>query len=743
MNDTPASEAALEIVPTPDKAPARRLLDKTRADRRMFATAIADLAQVLTGPDSDATTLPRTGDAMVDACQQIFRAIGIHADIAAPAAEDSDQRLEILARQAGAAWRVVSLAGEGWWRENAVPLLAFRKDGEAVALLPSARGDLWLWDPATGTRVRLDAEQAAGLEQQAFMFYRPLPDEPVSLMGLVRFALRGSDRDIARLLLLGMLGGILGLGVPMATGAVISTVIPAGEPGSLAQFMLLLLTATLGVGAFELTRAIALLRVDARAAITVQAAVMQRVLRLPAPFFRTFAAGDLTQRIFGATQILHVISAAAQTALVSWIFSLASFAFLFTVDWRLGLLVGVLVGGGVAVAVLINLLRLRLERQMVAVQGDLASRVFQLLTGVAKLRANGGERRAFSLWATRFARQKTLSFGVQRLVNRLEVFNAGYVVIASLCLFAAVASFAPLGTGAFAAFNAAFSQFFAATLAMTMAMTSALSAAPLYERLKPLLQAMPEPNHVQAAPRLFTGAVDISHVSFRYAPSGPLTLDDVSLRIQPGEFVAIVGASGSGKSTLFRLLLGFEQPQGGAIYYDGQDLVGLDLGAVRRQLGVVLQNGKLIPGPLFANIIGSTPRLTVDDAWEAARLAGLDQDIRAMPMGMHTVIAEGAGVISGGQKQRLMIARALAARPRILLFDEATSALDNTTQAIVTQSLRELKATRIVIAHRLSTIIEADRIFVMDRGRLVESGTYAQLMEQGGAFAALAKRQVV
>ncbi|MEA1648123.1 NHLP bacteriocin export ABC transporter permease/ATPase subunit [Nitrospirillum sp. BR 11164] len=709
----------------------------------MFASSIGDLAQVLAGREAEAAVLLGTGDALVDACRQVFRAAGITPGVAAPAAADPIQRLESLARQAGAAWRVVALTGRDWWTDGAMPLLAFRKDGAPVALLPAARDGLWLWDPAAGTRVRLDAELAAGLDTQAFVFYRPLPDERVTLLGLARFALRGSGRDIARLLLLGAVGGVLGLGVPMATGALINTVIPAGEPGRLGQFILLLLTATLGVSAFELTRAIALLRVDARAAIGVQAAVMQRVLRLPAPFFRAYAAGDLTQRIFGATQILHSISESAQSALISWIFSLASFAFLFTIDWRLGLLVAVLAGIAMAAAVGINLLRLRLERRMIAVQGDLASRVFQLLTGMAKLRANGAETRAFALWATRFAQQKTLSFGVQRLANRLEVFNAGYVVLASLCLFAAVEGATPLSTGAFAAFNAAFSQFFAATLAMTMALTNALSAAPLYERLRPLLQAMPEPNRVQAAPRPFTGAIDISHVSFRYSADGPLILDDVSISIRAGEFVAIVGASGSGKSTLFRLLLGFERPLGGAIYYDGQDLAGLDLGAVRRQLGVVLQNGKLIPGPLSSNIIGASARLTVDDAWEAARLAGLDQDIRAMPMGMHTVIAEGAGVISGGQKQRLMIARAIAGRPRILLFDEATSALDNATQAIVTDSVRGLRATRVVIAHRLSTIMEADRIFVMDQGRLAENGSYADLIAQGGVFADLARRQMV
>ena len=213
------------------------------------------------------------------------------------------------------------------------------------------------------------------------------------------------------------------------------------------------------------------------------------------------------------------------------------------------------------------------------------------------------------------------------------------------------------------------------------------------------------------------------------------------MKINAGEFVAIVGPSGCGKSTLFRLLLGFEQPEAGSIFYDAQDLKGLDLNSVRRQIGVVLQNSTLFRGDVFANIIGSKP-LTLDDAWEAARLAGLDNDLRQMPMGMHTVITDGGGGLSGGQRQRLMIARAIVSKPRILLFDEATSALDNNTQAIVSRSLEGLKATRIVIAHRLSTVQNADRIYVFDEGNVVQSGTFTELIQQDGLFAALAKRQL-
>ena len=233
----------------------------------------------------------------------------------------------------------------------------------------------------------------------------------------------------------------------------------------------------------------------------------------------------------------------------------------------------------------------------------------------------------------------------------------------------------------------------------------------------------------------------MNHASFRYSSDSPLVLRDVSFTIRPGEFVAFTGTSGSGKSTLIRLLLGFEQPLSGAIYYDGQDFAGLDLQEVRKQMGVVLQSGKLLAGDLLTNIVGNSP-LTVEDAWDAARVSGMEEDIKALPMGMYTMVAEGGKTLSGGQRQRLMIARAVVNRPRILLLDEATSALDNRTQDIVSQALEGMRATRIVVAHRLSTIINADRIFVLDQGVIAESGTYNELLQKNGIFAELAKRQI-
>lgn len=716
---------------------------KDQSDKQLFGNALAGLAQVLAADDPLALTR-KSGDPLANACQLVLDASGIRADLKTNAkAVQAGKQIENLAHQAHASFRAVSLSSECWWREDIGPLLTFRSaDSVPLALLPAGAQGYWLVDADNGVRQRLDRDTAQSLAATAFMFFRTFPDKAVGILDLLRFGMAGTGRDILRLLTVGAMGGLLGLFTPFATGLLIDSVIPSAQSDELLQLALLLLTAAFGVGAFELTRAIAMLRIDARIGNATQAAIIHRLLYLPVPFFRNYSAGDLAQRAFGIASILQLLSNTTQSALLSWIFGLFSYAYLFLINVQLALLATLLVAVALILTTALNFWRLNLERHMFQVQGDIASRVFQILNGIAKLRASGAEKRAFSLWANDFSRQKTLDFKTQRISNILSVFDAGYVVLASLLLFAAVAFFMPgINTGSFLAFNVAFAQFFAATLGLTTALTASLNAIPLYERAKPILQALPEVGTSQVSPGELTGTIDISHVTFRYTPDGPTILNDISISINPGEFVAFVGPSGSGKSTLFRLLLGFEQPESGAIYYDNQDLSGLDVAVVRRQLGVVLQNGKLMPGDIFTNIVGSSP-LTQEDAWEAARMAGFEEDIKSMPMGMHTVIAEGAGTISGGQKQRLMVARAIVKKPRILLFDEATSALDNQTQSIVARSVERLNATRIVIAHRLSTIIKADRIFVIEAGQVVESGNYEELMAQSGRFAELAKRQI-
>lgn len=727
---------------------AQQLQLRQRTDRRNFNQSLGALAALLDHGEPQALLACNAGTLMADTLRRVLQAGGVEVVLKPtdPALNAFDA-LQQLAQQGGVSLRRVKLDGKNWWREDAGPLLATLKgSGHPVALLPLAGGGGYQMEDLGSLHagsVLLDEVTAAQLADGGFMFFRKFPARVIGLLDLLRFGLSTTHRDSLTMMVCGLLGGILALFTPFATGILVDKVIPNGSGDELLQLTVLLIAAALGVAAFELARSLALLRLEGRLGNASEAAVIDRLFNLPAPFFKNYAAGDLAQRAFSINSILHQLTSTTQSIVLSWVFGLFSFVYMFMLNWQLGLVATALVALILVVTVSVNFWRLRMERQLYALQGAIASRVLQILNGINKLRAGGAEDRAFVLWARDFAQQKQVDMRVRGLGNLLNVFNASFIVLASATLFASIAFFQKdISTGVFVTFNTAFMQFLSATLALAGALTGSLSIIPLYERAKPILTTLPEQQESQIRAAPLQGEVEISRVSFRYAEDGPLVLDDVSIHVKKGEFVAFVGPSGSGKSTIFRVLLGFEKPQSGAVYYDNQELSGLDAGSVRRQLGVVLQNGKLMPGDIYTNIVGSAPR-TMDEAWEAARMAGLADDIKAMPMGMQTVISEGAGTISGGQRQRLMIARALVNRPAVLLFDEATSALDNQTQAIVANSVRQLDATRIVIAHRLSTIIQADRIFVIVAGKVVETGNYSELMALGGHFAELSKRQQV
>jgi NHLM bacteriocin system ABC transporter ATP-binding protein len=545
--------------------------------------------------------------------------------------------------------------------------------------------------------------------------------------------------------------GILGTLPPMITGKVFDTAIPQAERSMLVQFAVGLFMVALTQAAFKITQAMAMLRVQGRMDYSAQAAVWDRLMDLPLTFYRDYSAGDLADRAGGIDQMRAILAGAGVAAI------LGSFSSIFNVFQMVGYslkLAAVAIGLSVTyvlVTLFANYLNLRFSRDEQKRRGKITGLVLQLITGVAKLRVCGAENHAFRVWATAFSEQRKVAFRIGRVRNFMAVWNAAFPVLSSMTIYvtlvslkkAAAESGTPfeMTTGDFLAFSASYGVFLGAMQSLGDASLSMLKIVPVWERLRPILETLPEVDATKAYPGKLTGAIDISHVSFRYSADGPWILKDVSLKIRPGEFVALVGGSGSGKSTLMRLMLGFETPEMGSIYYDGQDLATLDLRMVRSQLGVVLQESRLLPADIYRNIVGSSSR-TVQEAWEAAEKAGLADDVRAMPMGMHTVIAEGGGTFSGGQKQRLMIARAIVHKPKVLYLDEATSALDNKTQKIVTESMDRLSATRVVIAHRLSTIVNADRIFYLEQGQLIEQGNFQELMALGGKFAALAQRQL-
>lgn len=725
-----------------------RLKIREEFDRTYVESAVAFLTSILR-PKSQAVFVPDYGEeALVTACRIVGNATGIRI-LPRPDAMDGQaeaQTLDGIATASRIRTRQVILRGEWWKQDNGALLAYIEADKHPVALLPLSPSQYEMHDPVERTQVKVTQEVAFRLAPFAHSFYRAFPERKLSAQDVLRFGLQGSGDDLKVVLFMGILGGLLGIIPPLAIGRIFDTIIPQRETAQLLILAAILVISALAGALFQITRSIAVLRVESKLDASVQAAVWDRLLKLPVPFFRDYTAGDLASRALGIGTIRQAISGTVVLTILSGVFSIFNFFLLFFIDGQLALLASALVLIAVGVTTLAGALQARNQRKLTNLQGKISGLVLQIITGISKLRIAGVESRVFAFWAREFGAQRVLTYRTRQIANGLTVFNSAYTVIASLVIFAAVAFSGEanqLSTGKFVTFIAAFGQFLFTGLQLSSAFISLLRLVPVYERAQPILHTLPEVNAFKADPGELTGEIEISRATFRYKEKGPIVLNDVSLHIKRGEFVALVGPSGSGKSTLLRLLLGFETAEAGGIFYDEQNLNSLDLRAVRRQLGVVLQNSQLISGDLLTNIIGQSP-LTMADAWEAATMAGLDEDIRQMPMGMHTFVSAGGSTLSGGQKQRLLIARAIAQRPRILLFDEATSALDNQTQAVVSSSLAHLEATRIVIAHRLSTIKSADRIVVLDKGRIAQEGSYHELMQaQDGLFAALANRQLI
>ncbi len=728
-----------------DRAELDRQESRTRQTTAAMQRASDNLASVLL-PATTAATAKR-GDPLVAAMAAVGRAIGLSVE-PHPMANSFPTlllRIQATARASRCRIRQVSLA-PGWWRQENGPLLAFAaEDGSPVALVP-ATGGYRIEDPAGRLSGRIDAGFAARLAPTAYALYRAFPDTTITWRHIAAFALRDNLPDTALILTMGALVGFLGLATPFATQLIFDYAIPGGLSDQLWQLGAGMLVAALGTAAFSLAQGFLLLRVETKADRNVQSAVIDRLLRLPAPFFRRYSVGDLANRSMSVDAIRQIISGIGVTTLLGTVSSLFNFFILFRHGLQLSILAVVLGLTATLVTITVNLWSLRFARESENLEGAISGLVNQLIAGMAKLRVTGSAAPAFAVWAEKFAEKTRLRLRLSRVQNVLTVFNVAFSPTCTLLIFwFAFQRLEEPGsgftTGDFLAFNSAFGAFLGAMMAFSGATIQAIMVIPLYERAGPILRELPESGAAQSWPGELTGDIDLRHVTFRYASDGPAVLEDINLTIKPGEFVAVVGPSGGGKSTLLRLLLGFEQPESGTIYFNGQVLETLDRIEVRRQIGVVLQSSRPLSGDIFGNI-ASNSGATLPQAWAAAELAGFAADIRAMPMGMHTIVSEEGGGLSGGQRQRLMIARAVVSNPRILFFDEATSALDNETQAHVAEGLTKLKATRLVIAHRLSTIAGADRVIVIRGGRIVEEGTFQALMEKRGFFFELANRQL-
>jgi NHLM bacteriocin system ABC transporter ATP-binding protein len=662
-----------------------------------------------------------------------------------PASDDRGlavfDRLGRFANSSSFRFREIAL-DDGWWKREGPAVLAIEKTGGRPRAIVWRRSRWRTIDPETGTETALDAAAAATLMPRGYMIYASLP-ERVTTGQIWRFALFGARGDVARLLLAAAAATLAALLIPVATSAVLGYAIPDARTSLLADMMVLLVAAAIGSAGFQVTRSVALIRLGTHIDLRLQAAIWDRVMRLKTSFFRRYTVGDLALRILGIDTIRRILAGQGLNGMIGGVFSLASLGIMVIYDVWLALFA---LGYAVVAAGILFLLgrqQMRLERIVYERKGVVTSRLMEILGGIAKLRVAAAELRAFARWSNAFADQRANDARSGRLGAWQMVAATSLPILGTLCVLAIAGDRAePIDVAAFAAFNSAFGQFTAALLGLTTALNVSIEAAPLFARIRPVFEATLEVGASRVDPGPLGGHVAVRNLSFRYSAEGPWTLDNVEFEARPGENIAIVGASGSGKSTLLRLLLGFETPALGGIYYDGKDLETLDLRLLRRQIGTVLETAGLVPGSIYDNIAGSAP-LTREQVHEATRLAGLDADIAAMPMGLESFVMEGGSQLSGGQRQRVMIARALVNRPRLIFLDQATSALDNRTQSIVGASLAAMNGTRIVIAHRLSTIRHADRIVVLEGGRVAETGSYDELVARDGAFHRLVQRQLL
>jgi NHLM bacteriocin system ABC transporter ATP-binding protein len=659
--------------------------------------------------------------------------------------QNSADPLGDIVRASRIRYREVKLEGN-WFKSEVGALLGFWRETETpIAIMPVQSGEYEIYDPISQETTPISPEIAQKIDQLAYTFYKPFPEKPIKLSDILQFGIFKDTRDLYWLLLAGVSITLLGMFTPILTGVLFDEVIPNASDWQVIQVGIALSVALFGMILFEITESYALLRIESKLDFRVQAAVWDRLLSLPVTFYRQFNTGDLADRAMGIGEIHKILSGVVITTILGSVFSLLNFFLLFYYSVRLALVVLGLVSLQVLLIYILGRRQINREKIALMYQGKTQGIALQMLNGIAKFRVTGTEIRAFTHWLNSFVKMKQAGFKAAQLQNTQMVFNSVAPLLASAVLYYTLmqsADFQTISTGEFLAFIAAYGSFTAAVLAMSGALLTIYQIFPIYERTRPILEKMPEIDSLKSNPGRLKGKIEVSQVHFRYDADSPLTLQDVSFKLNAGDYVAFVGPSGSGKSTMVRLLLGFEKAETGTIFFDEQELNQLDLRLLRRQIGTVLQDGQLTPGDIFSNIVGSSPQLTLDDAWEAAKLAALDEDIKQMPMGMHTVINEGATTLSGGQRQRLLIAQVLVHKPRIIIFDEATSALDNRTQAIVTQSLNKLQATRIVIAHRLSTIQNVDKIFVFDKGKIVQSGSYQDLIHQEGLFKELAARQM-
>ena len=709
------------------------------SDQEVFEDSFIQLANSLSSGmlDSGLNSDRYIGKQAIDEILKYYR----HKPVELPDnIKEFDELLEFALRPHGIMHRNIKLE-KGWQKDSFGAILAFRKeDSSAVAMIPKPFFGYYFIDK-NGAKVNVTDKVMEDFEDEGICFYRPLPLKTLGIPDLLLYLKDCfTPSDILLIEGITLFVVLLGFVSPRVYKLLTGPVLKSRNIGVLLSMAVFMISLNMSTMLINTIKSMLMERISIKASLSVQAAVMIRLLNLPANFFRRYSSGELSSRASSVSSlcnmILNGVFSTGLTSLMSllYITQIFNYAPALVIPSIITILVTVIMG------VVSTLMQISISRKQMELAAKESGMTYALLSGIQKIKLSGAEKRAFARWANLYAKESQYEYNPPMFLKVNSVISTAISLFSTIILYY-LAVQSGVDQSNYFAFNSSYGMVMGAFQSLAGIVLNVAQIQPIMEMAEPILKEVPENSEGKQILTSISGGIEMNNVFFRYEENTPYIVNDLSLKIRPGEYVAIVGKTGCGKSTLIRLLLGFEKPEKGAIYYDGKDMNKIDLRSLRRKIGTVTQNGSLFTGDIFSNITISAPELTLDAAWEAAEIAGIADDIREMPMGMNTLITEGAGGISGGQKQRLMIARAIAFKPKILIFDEATSALDNKTQKKVSDALDKLKCTRIVIAHRLSTIKHCDRILVLDSGKIIESGTYDELIKQKGFFADLVERQ--
>ena len=637
----------------------------------------------------------------------------------------------------------------GWWKKDSDPLICFTKKGhEPVAFMTDGIGRYYFYNPKNHEYRKVDKSFEDKFEKSAYAIYAPFPNKKMSIKDMLKFSFKATDTiDWVRFLFLTLLGTIISILLPVITEQIYDGFIPAGMEKQLIEIGMVLLACNVGNLAFAIVKNLSSLRNVNKMKNTALAALSHRVFNLPISFFRKYNSADISGRVLQLESTFNEI-----TSTVFKLFVSAAFSILYLIQMnrmshdlmKFSFVMTVIV---IAFILIMTYMQNKYEKELLEYGAEAQSKMSQYLSGIQKIRSSSVEDVAVFEYLKPYTKSKELGIKKERISGIINTICVVSVNIFALAIYYKVMSEQRkhgllLSTGQFSAFMSSFGMFSASMIEAAKAVPIINAARPVFKRIKPIIETLPEHFEESELPKDIKGNIEIDNLSFKYEEEGPDVINDLSLHIKKGEYIGIVGSSGCGKSTLLRLLLGFERPTSGKIYYDLQDIERLDKRELRKKIGVVLQEGKLFSGSIYDNIVIACPKAKLSDVEKAVETAGLAEDISKLPMGLHTIVSDMGGTISGGQMQRVLIARAIIGNPNVLFFDEATSSLDNETQKVVCDGLKNLKATRIVIAHRLSTVIECDRILVMNNGKIEEEGNFDTLMAKRGVFYELAKRQM-